>query len=299
MVEPDVAQALRTGPFAVALDVAIEASGTTLERLTARLAERGVRLSRATLSYWRSGRSRPERGASLAALPVLEELLDLPRGALSALLRGRDGGPAWAHRPAGSGSRRQLWPARPALLAQMDAPPDGQLEFLAVDDVYVVRAASRSLRVRLVVRALCDGVGRAVVFYQDDRGVVAAPQWSALAQCRLGRVRSEDGVSVAELVFDQRLAAGELTAVEYELRFAAPDDEDSDFYYRTFTRRCRLWTCRVVFAGRVPARVFRYRQRRLGAGPRESAELWLGSGRTATAVVENLGPGVVGVQWES
>jgi hypothetical protein len=56
MVEPDVAQALRTGPFAVALDVAVEASGLTLERISAKLAERGITLSRPTLSYWRSGR---------------------------------------------------------------------------------------------------------------------------------------------------------------------------------------------------------------------------------------------------
>lgn len=299
MVEPDVAQALRTGPFPVALDVAIEASGMTLDRLAARLRDRGVRLSRATLSYWRSGRSRPERGASLAALPVLEELLGLPRGALSALLRARDGAPQWAHRPAGSGSRRQLWPARPALLAEMNAPPDGQLEFLAVDDVLVVGATGRSLRVRLVVRALCDGVGRAVVFYQADRVGVGTAQWIAHAQCRLGRVRNEGGVSVAELVFDQRLAAGELTFVEYELRLPAPDDEDSDFYYRTFTRRCRLWTCRIVFAGRVPSRVFRYRQRRLGDSHRESAELWLGGGQAAVAVMENLSPGVAGVYWET
>ncbi|GAA2358580.1 hypothetical protein Cme02nite_34730 [Catellatospora methionotrophica] len=299
MVEPDVAQALRTGPFSLALDVAIEASGMTLERLSARLRDREVRLSRATLSYWRSGRSRPERGASLAALPVLEDLLGVPQGALSALLRGRGGAQPWAHRPAGSGSRRQLWPARPALLAQMNAPPDGQLEFLAVDDVFVVGEAGRSLRVRLVVRALCDGVGRAVVFHQANHGMTTPPQWQALAQCRLGRVRAEGRVSVAELVLDQRLSAGELTLLEYEVHFGVSDEEDSDFYYRTFTRRCRLWTCRVVFTGRVPSRVFRYRQRRLDDSHRESAELWLGGGQAAVAVMENVSPGVVGVHWDA
>ncbi|MBB5868178.1 transcriptional regulator with XRE-family HTH domain [Allocatelliglobosispora scoriae] len=299
MVEPDVAQALRTGPFAVALDVAIEASGLTLERITARLAERGVLLSRATLSYWRSGRSRPERVGSLAALPVLEELLGVPAGSFSALLRPRDGEPQWPHRPPGSGSRRRLWPTRPGVLAEVDAPPDGQFEFLAVDDVFVVQdAATRLLRVRMVTRALRDGVGRLVVFYQANHGDGPAPQWTGLSHCRLGRVRTDGRVSVAELILNRRLAAGELTVLEYELRFAVNDDA-TDFYYRTFTRPCRLWTCQVTFAGQVPPRVFRFRRRHLDDDSREIAELWLGDSRTALTVLENVRPGIVGVSWES
>ncbi|MGI5242040.1 hypothetical protein [Dactylosporangium sp. CA-139066] len=61
VVQPELARVLRDGPFATAFAVAVERSGLTLDRLRDRLAERGVAVSRTTLSYWRSGRSRPER----------------------------------------------------------------------------------------------------------------------------------------------------------------------------------------------------------------------------------------------
>ena len=47
------------------------------------LGEHGVRVSLATLSYWQSGRSRPERRESLIALQHLEDVLRVPRGSLA------------------------------------------------------------------------------------------------------------------------------------------------------------------------------------------------------------------------
>ncbi|UMP02011.1 hypothetical protein [Amycolatopsis sp. EV170708-02-1] len=46
-------------PFPRALDRAITESGLGLDRIRHRLAQQGVRISVATLSYWRTGRSRP------------------------------------------------------------------------------------------------------------------------------------------------------------------------------------------------------------------------------------------------
>lgn len=297
MVEPDVAQALRTGPFAVALDVAVDASGLTLERLAGLLGERGITLSRATLSYWRSGRSQPERAVSLAALPVLEDILRLPEGSLFALLGPRSAEPRWARRPPGSLSRRRVWPAGPALLAQIDAPPDGQVEMLAANDLYIVEAGSgaRFLRVRLVMRALRDGVGRTVVYYQADGMGGAAPKWSGLAHCRLGRVRTDAKVTVAELIFDRRLAAGEHIIVDYEQHFGA---DRTNSYHRSFTRPCGLWTCEVKFAGALPARVFRFRQRYTDDGYRDVEELWLGTDHTALSVTRDVKPGISGIYWQ-
>jgi hypothetical protein len=57
-----------------------------LQRLRCKLAERGVAISSATLSYWQQGRSRPERPESLRALRELEVILNLPRNALFDLL---------------------------------------------------------------------------------------------------------------------------------------------------------------------------------------------------------------------
>jgi hypothetical protein len=82
----DVTSLLRTGPFDEALRAAIMARGLSLERLHVRLAERGVRISLASLSNWQRGRSRPERSASLAAVRELEAILGLPPHSLVTLL---------------------------------------------------------------------------------------------------------------------------------------------------------------------------------------------------------------------
>ncbi|PXY30910.1 transcriptional regulator [Prauserella muralis] len=77
---------LATGPFAAALRAAIRARGLGLERIQYRLRRRGVPVSLATLSHWQSGRCRPERPGSLAALRYLEEVVDVPPGSLLRLL---------------------------------------------------------------------------------------------------------------------------------------------------------------------------------------------------------------------
>ena len=52
---------LATGPFPDALRAAIKTSRLSLDRIQHRLGLRGITISVATLSYWQSGRRRPER----------------------------------------------------------------------------------------------------------------------------------------------------------------------------------------------------------------------------------------------
>ena len=133
----ELARLLRTGPFDAALDAAIAASGLSLGALCERLTTDGVSVSRTALSYWRHGRSRPERSESLKAVAGLEEILGLPSSALLSLLGTRRPQAAGSGTPrvrstGGSCGRRQ------PLLAAMHAPPDGQLAFLSVSDLLVV-----------------------------------------------------------------------------------------------------------------------------------------------------------------
>ncbi|MFC7616236.1 hypothetical protein ACFQV2_24925 [Actinokineospora soli] len=121
----ELRQVLRTGPFEVALDAAIEASGLTLERLRSRLADCGVTVSRTAISYWRTGRSRPERDESLAALAGLEQVLGLPSASLVALLGGRRPRGRTPGRQAGTLSRRSLWPSCGGLLAGLETASEG------------------------------------------------------------------------------------------------------------------------------------------------------------------------------
>lgn len=82
----ELSRLLADGPFDVALRAAIRARGLGLDRIRYRLRGRGTTVSLATLSHWQSGRCRPERPESLEALRNLEEILNVPDGALSKLL---------------------------------------------------------------------------------------------------------------------------------------------------------------------------------------------------------------------
>lgn len=90
-MEPLAPPDLQGKDFAGALRAAVTARGLSLSRLRARLAEHGISVSTATLSYWQSGRSRPERAASRAAIGPLEDVLELPRGFLAVRLPTRAG----------------------------------------------------------------------------------------------------------------------------------------------------------------------------------------------------------------
>jgi len=106
--------------FAEALRAAIEKRGVTLQWLHDRLRGLGRPVSVATLSYWRSGRSRPEHQTSLDALELLEELLRLPPGHLESRL-----GPPRRGRPIGPNSPlAQIDPRLRDALASIGYPED-------------------------------------------------------------------------------------------------------------------------------------------------------------------------------
>ena len=68
--------------FPVAFADALRRRGVSLAWLHERLVERGRPVSPAALSYWRSGRSQPERGTSREALVEIERLLRVAPGSL-------------------------------------------------------------------------------------------------------------------------------------------------------------------------------------------------------------------------
>lgn len=75
------------GPFTQAFRGALAQSGKTLVEVVDALAERGVKLTQATLSYWQSGRSVPRRQSSIAVLNDVEEVLGVEKDMLSNALQ--------------------------------------------------------------------------------------------------------------------------------------------------------------------------------------------------------------------
>jgi hypothetical protein len=140
--DPRLALAIRSGSFAQTLRVAVQVGRLTLEQVRDELADRDVRVSAVTLSYWVRGRTQQERPESLRAVPLLEDILGLPVGTLSAVLPvPRPRGPR-THISVGADYRALGHPAERMmrLLAAIGAPDPERLCVIAAHDRYVIDA---------------------------------------------------------------------------------------------------------------------------------------------------------------
>lgn len=233
--------------FADVLSEAITERGLGLERIKARLDERGTPVSAATLSYWCSGRSQPERKGSLAALPHLEVILELPSGSLREAVAP----------PRERGRRREVvpletvWPETPAtrVLEQLDTRWDSELERLSVHDLITIGPdrTERSMVVREVVRARCDGPDRRVVMHGLDDPAAAPVSVVAREGCRPGRtVTDPNGIVGTEMHLLRPLRRGETAVLEYVIETCPPRPRDTA-YARRFRVPTREYLLQVRF----------------------------------------------------
>lgn len=127
----ELRQLLRGGPFHLALRAALAARGLPLHRVQHRLAARGIKVGVTSLSYWQQGARRPRHAESLRAVTALEQILELPDGALVRLLGTPESGRGPA-RPAARPYRAlvSVGAAVEQLLDGMELPPDGGLHSL-------------------------------------------------------------------------------------------------------------------------------------------------------------------------
>jgi hypothetical protein len=291
--------------FAETLNAAIEASGLSLDRIRGILAQQGVRVSITTLSYWRRGRSQPERATSLRAVHLLEELLQLRHGTLSSLLgpprpRGR-----WVSPATQDGLRvEQVWPGEAEIaevFEELNAPPTGELERLSVHDSYFVDSERRGtlLRTRQVVRATVSEVSRCMVVQKADEGVTVCPEITSVRHARLGRVRRrpESGLLVTELLLDRPLGQGDSTVFEYEVLI--PDSGTTTDYGRFFAVPVREYVLQVHFdPGCVPVHCERFDRDPAEETDRRRQQLWIGASASAHVLVQDQQPGQVGIRWQ-
>jgi hypothetical protein len=298
--------ALRSGSFAEALRAAIAERGLSLDRLQQRLAARGARVGVATLSCWQSGSRRPERPASLRAVSVLEEVLELPPGSLVVLLgppRPRGPGVGLPH---GSRGYRHLMTvaSQPSvLLAELGTTADEKLHIAAQHESVWIgpdRAAHRRETFQ-VLRAHQDGVDRYIAIAIGDPGADADRMAiQALENCRVGRVRRDRvaGIVVSELLFDLVLRSGQTHLIRYEI----VDESGAECveYDRGFRFPAGQYALQVRFAAAaLPIACFRYAGRRdIVAGLTDQAELTLSGHHSVHVSLAPVPPGVVGIRWE-
>ncbi|WP_412540976.1 helix-turn-helix transcriptional regulator [Longispora sp. K20-0274] len=294
-------------PFAATLHRAIEVRGLSLERLQAKLAERDITVSLTTLSFWRRGRSRPERARSLKAVAVLEEVLGLPGGSLAALL-----GPP---RPRGRVDQApslgfdQLYDEHVSLRNALDdlgvdagmqvINPD--LVWLSIHDRYELdrHGTEARLSVRHIGRAV-GPVSVCRVLFQADDPIRPGGVVRAVRGCRRGRVRtdSETGLTVTELLFDRELAPGDVVVFDYAMSFE-PGGVAEHRFGRIFSMPAGLYIAEVVFdEGAVPERCHEYTQASIDAEIQVLREVAIGAGLTATMAVQDVHQGLHALEWE-
>lgn len=207
-----------TEDFASTLRAAVEERGLGLGRIQERLAERGVSISVATLSYWQSGRSEPSVRSAHAVLPDLEAVLSLEPGTLLGVLpqtRGRD-----RRAPVAAISSVLTEPPQALLMNQLDTRWDAELDRVTLHDVLHIGPDRRvdRLTVRQALRARADGPDRRVIMHGYGKDV-DPPELDSVRGCRVGRVEeAEDGVAIgAELLLPGPMRRGETAIVEYDL----------------------------------------------------------------------------------
>jgi hypothetical protein len=295
-----VAVALRTGPFEVALRAAIDARGLPLERLRSRLAERGLNVGIATLSYWQRGLRRPERPESLRVLAALEEILLLPRHSLTALLgstRSRAG-----RRPHPYGELMSSAGGLDALLSELDSPAAGKLGVVCQYDTVTVGAHREAVSIAtvMVVRAFYDGVDRALMISHAEPGTdMGRAEMLAVDGCRIGRVRLDQGehVLVAEMLFDQSLRAGETHPFSCEFR--GNSRVESLRQVCAFRFPAGQYVLRVCFdPDALPVQCHRFTARCADGPEEDTAGLTLDSHHCVHFVSTDLEPGVLGIRWD-
>ncbi|OKJ00165.1 hypothetical protein AMK18_15935 [Streptomyces sp. CB01249] len=285
--------------FATTFKQALQRRGLPLEDVRDHLEAHGITLSVATLSYWQSGRSQPEKARSLCAVDILEPFLGLPGGTLRSLLRRRPRGWVPPHDPAAvrgvygenSDVEQALgddFPHFNAGLRRLVVHEAVRVnEHRLVDEIRVtvaVRAVHHDARHLTVIHTLDGAEGGAT-----DVTVPSGPAprtW----------FRPEPNCVVAEIPFGRRLVRNETAVVEYTVRTAATAGVSHQHESRV-TTPLQTYLLQVRFhPSALPSKCWHSYRRRLGAEPgRQLAPL---DGLHTTHLLPmKPAPGVHGVEW--
>ncbi|RKT55171.1 XRE family transcriptional regulator [Saccharothrix australiensis] len=304
----DLAQALRYGPFARALATAIRRRGLSLSRLRAHLASQDIRIAQSTLSYWQRGLRHPAVPRALDAVRALERVLGLPEDSLVVLIGPHHRAPDLDRRLLTIQELSQSWAPTGALLTEFDgvsgSPCNSDLDLATVfDDVRFTAAGEiEEIASTMAVRARRSGPDSFVVTHQSEPGAdVDTARIRAGDGCRVGRVRKQRSSAgmVFELLFDRKLAEGDVHVFSFVLRCTTPVRAPN--FYRVIRGRMQTYLIRLYFdPSMLPVRCTRVERAREGLAPTVSEPLLCGPNGFACAYFEGLEPSLVGVDllWE-
>ncbi|GLZ37020.1 XRE family transcriptional regulator [Actinokineospora sp. NBRC 105648] len=304
----DLAKALRYGPFARALAVAIQRRGLSLSRLRAHLSSHDITIAQSTLSYWQRGLRHPAVPRALDAVRALERVLQLPEDSLVVLIGPHQRGPELDRRVPLIQELSQSWASTGALLTEFDgvsgSPCNADLEVVTVLDDVRLNSAGEVVEMtsNMAVRARRHGPDGFVVTHQSEPGAdLDTARILPGDGCRVGRVRKQESSAgmVFELLFDRKLAEGDVHIFSFTLVCTAPVPAPT--YFRVIRGRMQAYLIRLYFdPSMLPVRCTRVERAREGVEPTVSEPLLCGPNGFACAYFEGLEPSLAGVDflWE-
>lgn len=158
--------------FAKRLDAAFETAGLSSAAMVEALRTEDHSITAATLSYWRSGKRRPGRRASIDTIRAMERILGVDSGELLALTTGgKERGAGSTYHPVDYG--RDAYTARIIdLRTALGLPDGGATRILRAHDTLVLdeRGIRRRRETRLLLQAREDGVTCTAIGQLDRRG---------------------------------------------------------------------------------------------------------------------------------
>ena len=283
--------------FADALRDAINQRGVTLGWLVERLRARGNPVSQATLSYWRTGARRPEGLKSMLAVADIENLLELPSGALAELVGGsRRTGPV----------SRPVYPLETTRLERAITETFQELEAATLDSLRDVtthmmtevgangRVTSRAFR--SVLQSTSGSIAEIPFIEVGASGESERVHASVLHGATLSREYSHPDGEVYGFVFRlaEPLTPAAVALIEWRLDFA-DDDEGEMITAHGRSRGGRdllLWT--RFHPDAIPAWIEEFEE---GTDRTTPVPKKVDASGTVLQTRRTFGPGLLGLRW--
>lgn len=206
--------------FADALDAALDARGLSLAEVRQQLRHRGVSLSAATLSYWRSGARRPDPVRSASSVTALEAVLGISPGELSGRVTGH------SRRLGAIGRVEPLDAAgseRSRMLRLLDVTPVENYRMLSIQETIDIDAdlSIRSVEIALLVQCVHGSLETLGFVDIAPEPTTASPRLSVRAGGTADDVLIDEGGTVFghRLTLARPLAPGETAMVEVRKTF--------------------------------------------------------------------------------
>lgn len=289
------------GAFGIALTQAMTAAGFTLSGLRDRLAEEGTPVSLAALSYWRSGRSQPERQTSLQAVASIEAILGVAEGELACrLLPTRRGLPR--DPPVGWELVSPHTDPLKMAVAAIGGDNSDDMSQVSLEGRIEVDADRRERCIRIVstIRAVADLFYRVpliLIAEEPGQALQVAPGFRALAGCKEGRCYHdpEGGVFGVELLLDGVIGRGETTLIEhaFDLPLSDPPTRQFEQYFRRRIGHLMLWA--QFDRTTLPKRCESYT---VVDGVETTVPITVRGSTSVHVVLSDFGPGLAGIRWE-